>query len=252
LSTTEEVVEQWATDSGHWYRANGEPCYTIIGGNGKERNTTLRDARKLGLYPSVTTIIKTAAAPGLEIWKQQQVMMAALTITRRQDELEHEWLKRIIADSTEQARASAKRGQRIHAAIEKHYRGEPPDEEFWPWIQVVKKALGEHQSFHAERSFAHTLGFGGRLDLHNGTWLIDIKTKDGVEKAEQYDENFMQLAAYRRGMNLAVTTRCANLFVDRKIASVRLCEATEADMQRGWDMFRHLHAHWQAKTGHYP
>ena len=73
-------------ESTHWYTRAGNPMYTIIGKNGKERNTTLRDARTLDLVPSVTTILGVAAKPGLEKWKQEQVLLAALTLPRQDGE----------------------------------------------------------------------------------------------------------------------------------------------------------------------
>ena len=42
------------SESGHWYDHTGESKYTIVGKNGKERPTTLRDARKHCYVPSVT------------------------------------------------------------------------------------------------------------------------------------------------------------------------------------------------------
>ena len=71
-----------AAESTHWYTRDGIPRYTIIGANGKERNTTLRDARKEGLIPSVTTILKVASNPVLNQWIQKQVLMAALTLPK--------------------------------------------------------------------------------------------------------------------------------------------------------------------------
>ena len=58
----------YKSEAGHWYDHDGNPMYTIIGANGKERNTTLRDAKKEGFVPSVTTIIGIAAKPSLENW----------------------------------------------------------------------------------------------------------------------------------------------------------------------------------------
>ena len=43
--------------AGHWYSKEGKPVHTQIKKDGGERNTTLADAKKLGLYPSVTTIM---------------------------------------------------------------------------------------------------------------------------------------------------------------------------------------------------
>ena len=40
-------MSNYKSEAGHWYDHNGEPMYTIIGANGKERNTTLRAAKSL-------------------------------------------------------------------------------------------------------------------------------------------------------------------------------------------------------------
>lgn len=108
----------------HWYTRQGKPCYTVLGKNGKERDTTLADARKLGLVPSVTTIIREASAPALERWKREQMMLSALTLPRNEGEPEAEWLKRVLVDAEETARKAAERGTEIHDAIEKGFRGE--------------------------------------------------------------------------------------------------------------------------------
>ena len=71
---------KFTSESGHWYDQNGDPAYTLIGANGKERNTTLRDAKTYGLVPSVTTIIGMIAKPGLENWKITQAIKAATTL----------------------------------------------------------------------------------------------------------------------------------------------------------------------------
>jgi len=73
-------------ESTHWYDKEGKPAYTVIGANGKKRATNLRDARKLNLVPSVTTVMNVAAKPALENWKINQALMAALTLPRLKDE----------------------------------------------------------------------------------------------------------------------------------------------------------------------
>ena len=50
--TTTDTYNKFTSESGHWYTQEGDPMYTIIGANGKERNTTLRDAKKEKLVPS--------------------------------------------------------------------------------------------------------------------------------------------------------------------------------------------------------
>jgi hypothetical protein len=75
------LIKEKPSESGHWYKKDGSPAYTTIGKTG-ERATTLRDARKLGLLPSVTTINGMLSKAGLDTWKQQQVLLAALTLPR--------------------------------------------------------------------------------------------------------------------------------------------------------------------------
>ena len=77
------------SESNHWYAKDGTPMYTVPAKSGEPRATTLRDAKKMGLLPSVTTIMKSAASPGLEAWKLNQMMLAALTLPRVDRSEEH-------------------------------------------------------------------------------------------------------------------------------------------------------------------
>lgn len=245
-------MSDFATAGGHWYAPDGSPAYTIIGKNGIERPTTLRDARKLGLAPSVTGIIRMAAAPALEKWKRNQVLLAALTLPRRIDEPETAWLARVEQDWQEQGRAAADRGTAIHAGIEQHFRGTPPNEDVWPWVVVARDALlakCEPQIWSAERSFFCSLGYGGKTDLHSPEWVIDVKTKDGVPDGKLYDEHLMQLAAYRYGLGVH-GARCGILFVQREIASAVLIEASDEEVRNAWEMFGALLRYWQCKNGY--
>ncbi len=252
---SEPPKADFASAGGHWYDGlTGEPRYTIIGKNGKERNTTLRDARANGWYPSVTGIIRLAAAPGLEKWKRNQVLLAALTLPRRDGENETDWLRRVEQDWQEQGRAAADRGTLIHGAIEKHYRREVPDEEFWPHVVAAKDEIASRcgeQNWHAERSFGCPMGYGGKTDLHSAEWVIDVKTKDGELPTELYDEHLMQMAAYRRGLGVP-RARCGILFVSREKPAAALVEAPEPDLVRALTMFDALLSYWQAVNSYYP
>ena len=105
-------------ESTHWYNAEGKPAYTIVGANGKERNVNLRDARKLNLVPSVTTVMGVAAKPALENWKIDQALMAALTLPREENESLDDFMKRAKLDSKQQAIDAAASGTAIHADVE--------------------------------------------------------------------------------------------------------------------------------------
>jgi hypothetical protein len=247
------------TEQGHWYDAQGNPRYTIVGKNGKERNTTLRDAREHGFLPSVTSIIRQAAAPGLEMWKQKQVLLAALTLPRIDGEPEDTYLDRIIRDSQEQGRKAAEKGTQIHAAIQGHYEGQSVSAEMWPFVKGAKEKLIEafgKQPWVCEKSFAHELGYGGKVDLHaqtSGSYYVgDIKTKefDAVDdKKLAWDDHAIQLAAYSNGLGYYYDAYHFNLFVSTTVPG--LCHIhiwSEEEIQRGWKMFRSLLSYWQAKN----
>jgi hypothetical protein len=246
-----------AAESLHWYGRDGSPQYTVTAKNGNPRATTLADARKRSMVPSVTTIIKSAASPGLEAWKLNQMLLAALTLPRIDNEPEEEFVQRIVKDSKEHAKMAAERGSAVHSAIESMYSG------------VMHSEYAEHQAgcyraieleygiteFQPEKAFAHELGFGGKVDLFsregNGV-VLDVKSKEFSDptKVQGFDEHMMQLAAYRMGLDLP-DARCANVFVSVTVPGlVVVKEWSQEDLARGWLMFHSLLKYWQAKNQH--
>jgi hypothetical protein len=246
------TAKERPSDAGHWYSRNGEPTYTILGKNGKIRNTTLRDAREFNLVPSVTTILNVAAKPALTKWLQTQVLLAALTLPKINDESEDEYIERILEDSKAQGRAAADAGTDIHASIQGFYEGQGYGRHE-PHVIACKEALAGFygpQEWVAERSFAHELGYGGKVDLHADNIVVDVKTKDFTDpaKVDAYPDNAMQLAAYRVGLGMP-NARCANLFVSRSNPGlVKLIEWSEEDLQRHWAMFTCLLRFWELKN----
>jgi len=245
------IVKEKVAESGHWYAKDGSPAYTVVGKTG-ERNTTLRDARKLGLLPSVTTINGQLSKAGLDTWKQQQVLLAALTLPRVATESEQEWLARVMQDSKATGREAAERGTKIHAIIEGYFEQMymPEKPAYLDKIDVaLKDAFGE-QPWLAERSFGHPLGYGGKCDLMAKTgFIVDFKTKDtSLEKVDVYFEHEMQLAAYREGLGMP-TARCAIVFVNGTSNEVKLIEVQQDQLQKGWECFEHLLRVYQIKNG---
>jgi len=245
------IVKEKVQENGHWYTKDGTPAYTTIGKTG-ERNTTLRDARKLGLLPSVTTINGMLSKAGLDTWKQQQVLLAALTLPRVATESEQEWLARVMQDSKATGREAAERGTKIHAIIESYFEQVymPEKPAYLDKIDVaLKEAFGE-QPWLAERSFGHPLGYGGKCDLMAKTgFIVDFKTKDtSLEKVDVYFEHEMQLAAYREGLGMP-QARCAIVFVNGTSNEVKLIEVEQDQLQKGWECFEHLLRVYQIKNG---
>ena len=248
--------------SEHWYDRGGAPRYTVPAANGFQRPTTLRDARKLNLVPSVTTILKIAAKPGLEQWKLEQMLLAALTLPKRPEEEERAYIARIVADSKQTGRQAAELGTRIHESIEQWFAGNKEVEykrsaqSFEKTVSTYFKTPPDHQWI-VEQSFASTAGFGGKVDLYcppsqyvpTGI-VLDAKSKDfgPDDKVDAYDEHLMQLAAYRNGLQMP-RARCANVFVSRNFPGlVKVVEWSEDDLIRGWEMFKCLMYFWKLKN----
>jgi hypothetical protein len=246
-----------AQESGHWYTRDGVPMYTVEAKKGGQRNTTLRDARTMSLVPSVTTILNVAAKPALTLWLQQQVLLSALTLPKRPEESEKDYLDRIISDSKEQGKAAADAGTDIHASIQGFYEGQSTGkhaEMVSACASAIENWVGARQWI-SERAFAHEAGFGGKCDLYcadDGGFVADIKTKEFTDpdKIGGYDDHLMQLAAYRVGLGVP-TARCANVFVSRNVPGLVVVKEWPLEqLDSGWQMFMHLLSFWQLKNNH--
>lgn len=227
------------SESGHWYTKKGVPAYTQItksGPNkGKARNTTLRDAKKQELLPSVTTVLNVLNKPALNIWKQNQMMLACMTLPRNDGEAEADYIKRVIIDSQETARKSAEQGTKLHAIVEQYFQTGNADPDYMDLIENIEKVLPD-DIWLSEKSCVHLSGFGGKVDLHSMDWVIDFKTKDNLNSVKCYDEHYAQLAAYK--IALGVPAKCANVFIDRNTHEAVFVEHSEEQTKRGWSIFK--------------
>jgi hypothetical protein len=252
-----------SAESVHWYRGeDGGPQYTVKAKDGSDRPTTLRDARKMNLVPSVTTVMKVAAKPGLDVWKNEQLLLAALTLPRIAGEDEKSFIARVVADSKATGKAAAELGTRIHESIEAWIDGVRPVEHE-DIAKAFEEAVFNHFKTHpfqpwlTERSFASPMGFGGKVDLycvadeHAPVGIVlDAKSKEfgPDDKIDAYDEHLMQLAAYRHGLGVP-NARCANVFCSRSHPGlVKVVEWPEDELKKGWEMFQALLRFWQLKN----
>lgn len=247
-------------DSSHWYTKEGAPFYTIIGAKGNERPVTLADARKIQAVPSVTTVLNVLSKPALETWKVKQGVLAALTLTRGPDETDEEFLERVMVDSRRQAQEAAAEGTRIHDAIECAFTGRHVPKEYRPHVETtlaeIDRLYPDVDDWRAEDSFAHELGYGGKVDLHSPSTgiVIDFKTKDGHPDSWgrlHYDQ-YIQLAAYQRGLELP-TAECANIFVSREPAGGSKGHIwTPEEIDHGWRTFKASLELWQVVKKYVP
>jgi len=245
-------LQQFVYFNQHWYKLDGNPAYSVVGANGNERPTTLRDARKGGLVPSVTTIMGCADKPGLTNWKIDQAILAALTCPRIDGEDEAAYLSRIKQDAKEQARKAAERGTQIHAWVQEGFEQEGcVCEEGYPFWESANDILTFEcgsQDWKPEASFATDL-YGGKCDLHTAAWVIDFKSTDkDISTLKLWDEHYQQLAAYREGLKIP-KAKCGILYISSVTAKSRLIVAPEEDLIKGIRCFNALCDYWYAKSG---
>ena len=72
--------------------------HSVPSAKGELRPTTLRDARKLGLLPSVTNVLGVINKPELVEWKMTQAVLAALTLPRKEGEVLDVFAKRVVEE----------------------------------------------------------------------------------------------------------------------------------------------------------
>ena len=237
---------------GHWYREDGSPAH-FEGKDGK--GTTLREARKLDLYPSVTTVGQVVAKFALTNWLQEEAaMMAAETIWLLELEsdrnyYDREWAKTVVAASREKTMAKADAGTDIHDILERYMNGESVEEKDMPmcWAVddlIMENTLHDRDDFDTETRFCDTKhGYAGMCDLHNEHWIIDYKTKDTVDdKTRGWPEQAEQLAAYAHGLGYP-NARLANVFISREDPTEVVWHEHKDDM--AWERFRHTLMLWQ-------
>ena len=250
---------------GHWYSQDGKPMH-FVGRGPLSRPTTLRDARRLNLAPSVTEVTQAVlAAGGLERWKVTQAILSALTLPRHETDTDEAFVERVRHDSGKQARDAAAKGDAIHKAIERAVGGSPVlgehAETAHACMALLRAEFPDVSDWVSEHTVSHPLGFGGTVDLHSPSTgiVIDFKGKDFApddDKRFAYSQN-IQLAAYREALTLQGRShdqaRCLNIFFSRTHPGAFYTHEWEPEaIDAGWAIFQHALAIWQIQRKYRP
>lgn len=254
---------------GHWYDEDAKPRHTMPTASGKgERNTTLRDARKYQLIPSVTTLLGLFAKPGLERWKQDQILQIAFDNPAKLDESFENYASRCLVLHEKPVEEAASFGTRIHNAIEKFFEGEPIEEELLPYVKPAFDWKQENQLRFIERE--KTLvnleeGFAGTVDIvglgaNQEKFVIDWKTrktKKGV-KVSSYDFQIHQIAAYAAtywGADAVDAEQVfgANVYLSStEPGRLEVIKYSPSELKDAWGVFKSACAIWRSLKGYDP
>ena len=191
--------------AGHWYTEQGESAHVVIGKNGNERNTTVADARKMGLLPSVTSVLGIMDKPQLTSWKIEQAIMSSLTLPKEDNETLEEYARRVVKDSKQSTTKAAEHGTRMHEQAENILMGRPTckDEDLQPYIKTFKEWADANveKTYWCEKALVGA-GYAGRCDAYVrlkgiGDAIMDLKNrKVNPRYSPFYNTDTAQIYAY--------------------------------------------------------
>lgn len=251
----EESLLNVLTGGGHWRTRDGE---LILSVPNKTKDgyhtTTLRDARVLGLNPSVTTVLQIIDKPLVDAWKVEKALDAYIAHPLQGKAAAIESMRDIVREASEL-------GTAIHAAIEQGFRGQESVRDmriahivkgFWQWYST--SGLDCHES---EHTFVNLdLGYNGTVDFEgtlNGEEVIaDFKTDDSETLRDfQYHEPeySLQLAGYDIG--LGQNRKRLSIKISRQVPGL-VGVKVWADNERWNEAWLSLFRSWQYVKNYYP
>lgn len=255
MSLEATVAKPMASESGHWYTKSGEACYEQPKKDGSgNRPTTLRDARKLKLLPSVTTILRVLDKPALTYWLIEQAVLTAVTAPRLPDEALDAFIERVLHTERQQDAESQKArdlGTDVHAAIEQAVSGKSWDISLGAFVAPVLEALKPFGEMIATEKIVVGNGYAGKTDyLARGggfTTMVDFKTGKKLPPKESYPEHRIQLGGYIAALEIDQPYqiyRSVNIYINTTTpGEIKVFENI------GWreeaECFMHLFKVWQ-------
>jgi hypothetical protein len=195
----------------HFYDLQGNPHHFVKGANGKERPSTVADAKKHGWLPSVTEVLKVLDKPALTRWQVRQGVYAVTTAPDVAGEGLDAKIERILdleAQQDEESKIARDRGSDMHAGLEALSLNKKIDPTLEPWIMPAwQAAVGERGLFGAIFAVEDIVvgnGYAGKVDLvtwdGQTTWIVDWKCVKNLPRNGPWPEHRLQLSAYAKAL----------------------------------------------------
>lgn len=244
------------SESSHWYTRDGQPCHTVkCTTKDGERPTTIADARKLGLLPSVTNILRCLHKEALVQWRCEQAVLACLTSPRNDGEPLDDFVQRILHTEKvqdQEAKAAADLGTRIHRALEDELSGRIAEHEMLPWIEPVWEWLNKTgcDKINTELVLVGE-GYAGRTDLIQSfpiaEWIWDFKTTKKLPTKGAYLEHKLQRAAYAKATGFVGPILTGNIYIST-VEPGKFVVDQDKDhtaWHKYYEAFEHILKYWQ-------
>ncbi len=211
------------TDS-RWYARDGTPQYEVNGKTtGRPRPVTIADARKNGWLPSVTTVLKCLAKPGLEDWKTEMACLAVLTAPRIDGEALDAFVHRVLHVEQQQNQEAAKArdlGTEIHDAMEHALKGDSIPGDMAIYVDPALEKLKQFGIVTGTEQIVVGDGYAGKLDAifqGNRITIMDFKSAKTLPKSGSWLEHRLQLGAYAQAIDKSAEhntdIQTANLYI---------------------------------------
>ena len=260
------------TSGGHWYFPDGRPCHEVANAKGTGyRNTTVADARKLGLLPSPTSITGVLDKAFLNNWAKEQVGKSAFDNRPAEGEEPDAYAKRLVRLAYQQVRESAEFGTKFHEVAEDVLNGGPVPEDWAVYIDPLlnwKKEAGlefierEKVVVNLKQGYAGTMDIGAKTKDGQPV-VIDWKTRKTYpnipdDKIQPYDGQIMQIASYAGAYwgeerVLAGEVFGANAYISStEPGRFVVCKYTGKQLAEAYECFLHACGVWRYMKSYDP
>ena len=267
---------------GHWYDLTGKPCHTQPTKSKTAKNPTrptrVSDAKEQKLLPSVSTYLRVLSNPGLDRYKQMEVVKACYNCLPGARETLEEYTVHILEKSLEDASGAADLGSQIHKALETYFKEPLLYDPKTPitltdgstcdcavYVEPAVKLVAELDSpvLQAEAVLVHPrFGYAGTTDLLIGRGVVDFKskrTKPGA-KIEPNESHVIQIAAYTaahngRGMDIQIPQNSEgfNLYISTtEPGRVELVHWDYNALAAAWEVFTNCLSIWRYRNSFDP
>ena len=260
-----------SNENGHWYTLDGQSAHTQVTktkGAKPTRPTTIADAKRLGLLPSVSAYTRMLAAPYLERYKMLEVAKACFYCPPAGGESYDEYSRHILEKSGKDGAGAAEVGTQVHAALDlfftdrEAYNAFPnihcQDGNVVPADAFVLPAVAKLKSMELFVNKTESIivnaayGYAGTTDMifskGEKCGILDFKTKRTKqdEPVISGDTHAMQIAAYHAafwgaadGEPIGVNAVGYNVYISTtEIGRVNVVEYSRDELLEGWQAFK--------------